>query len=157
MRYFKLGQDTRMPNGVLLTDINSIHGYFEYRKCNAFALESFFVSIVHSSPVNYYPDILDRQIFMVKGAVKDVMNVLVPDMEYKHCCLVDDANDVFERYHVPMLPTMDVQEGVADALPIFRVADESKLDVLASLEFVEALLRRKPKGCRMVQWPTYPM
>jgi len=149
MTYFNLCQDTRIPNGVLLTDINKIHGYFEYKNCNASELDGFFVSMVNPSPVNFYPDILDRQIFMVKDSIKDVIDLFIPDMDYKHCCLIDDPNNSFVQYYIPMLDITDEEVGIESNLPIFRVADNNKLVIVASLDFVEAVLRRQPVGCRI--------
>jgi hypothetical protein len=149
MKYFCLGQDTRMPNGVLLTNVNAINGYYEYKKGNVSLLDDSFVSMVHSSPVNFYPDILDRQIFMVKGAVKEVLDMFTPDMQYKHCCLLDEPNQKYEQYFIPLFDTVDAHTGAEMGLYIFRNKNENNIEVLASLEFVEVLLRRKPTGVRV--------
>ena len=132
-----------------MTNLNAIAGYYEYKRGNASALDDSFVSFVTSSPVNFYPDILDRQIFMVKDVVKDVIEMFMPDMVYKSCCLIDERNNKYEQYHIPMLDTVGMQHGMEWGYYIFRNKDLNNVEVFASLEIVEALLRRKPKGCRI--------
>ena len=150
MKYFSLGQDHRIPNGVLLTNLNNINGYYEYKKGNPSMLDDSFVSPVNSSPINFYPDILDRQIFMVKGTVKEVLDIFMPEMEYKYCCLLDETNSVYENYCIPMLHEVDIHLGDELGLHIFRNENAKNIEVLTSLEFVEALLRRNPIGCRVI-------
>ena len=150
MKYFKLEQDKRIPYGVLLTGLEAIHGYYEYRKGNDTILEHSFTSFVNSSVVNFYPDILDRQIFIVKCVVKDVIDIFLPEVEYKFCCLIDEPNNIYEQYLIPMLYTVDIKTGIASGHHIFRNKETEGIEVIASLEFVEALLRRKPMGCRVV-------
>jgi len=149
MKYFNICQDVRIPYSVLMTNLNAIAGYYEYKRGNASALDDSFVSFVTSSPVNFYPDILDRQIFMVKDVVKDVIEMFMPDMVYKSCCLIDERNNKYEQYHIPMLDTVGMQHGMEWGYYIFRNKDLNNVEVFASLEIVEALLRRKPKGCRI--------
>jgi len=150
MRYFNICQDKRIPYGVLLLGLNSIGGYYEYKKGNISALEDSFVSSVNSSPVNFYPDILDRQIFMVKGAVKETIDIFIPDIRYKHCCLIDEQNSNYEQYYIPMFDIAEMHTGIQSRLYMFCREDSGDIEVLASLEFVEALFRRTPTGCRVI-------
>ena len=150
MKYFKLEQDKRIPYAVLLKGLDAINGYYEYRKGNDNILEYSFTSLVNSSVANFYPDILDRQIFMVKSVVKDVIDLFMPDVEYRFCCLIDEPNNIYEQYLIPMLHTVDINTGIVCNHHIFRNKDAEDIEVIATLEFVEALLRRKPIGCRVI-------
>jgi hypothetical protein len=138
-----------------MTNLNAITGYYEYKRGNASALDDSFVSFVTSSPVNFYPDILDRQLFMVKDVVKDVIDMFMPDMVYKNCCLIDERNNKYEQYHIPMLDTVGMQQGMEWGHYVFRNKDSDNIEILASLELVEALLRRKPTGCRIQKQVSY--
>ena len=151
MMYFKLGQDRRIPNAVLLTNLNSIEGYYEYKRGNVKLLEDSFVSMVSPGQLHFYPDILDRQVFMVKGPVKDVFDIFLPDVEYKHCCFIDAPNRAYVQYYVPILDAADFRTGIDSGHFVFRNLDSSDIEVVVSLEVIEAVLRRKPAGCRVIQ------
>jgi len=144
--FFKLGQDNRVPYGVLLTDLSNIGGYYESKKGDLTQLDDAFVSLVRPSPVNFYPDILDRQLFMIKGAVKEVFDMFMPDLEYKHCCLIDNVNEKYEEYFIPVLDVLDWDMATEGKRHVFRLACASEVHVVASVEVVEAVLRRKAVG-----------
>lgn len=148
MKYFKIGQDRRIPYGVLLTNLNNIGGYYESKKGELTPLDDVIVSFVNSSPINFYPDILDRQIFMIKDSVKEVFDLFMPELEYKHCCLLDNPNDRYGIYYIPMLDVLDIKDGITQSRNIFRIADTKEIEVSVSLDVIEALLRRKPTGIR---------
>lgn len=149
MKYFKLGQDRRIPYSVLLTDLNKIGGYYESKGGNLSSLDRAFASFVNSSLINFYPDILDRQIYMIKDTVKEVFDLFLPELEYKHCCLLDNPNDRYDIYYIPVLEVMDMRQGAAEGKYIFRISDTKEIEVAASLEVVEAVLRRKPTGIKI--------
>jgi uncharacterized protein YqfB (UPF0267 family) len=73
--YYKLGQDRRIPYAVVLNKLDRIGGYRESLKGDLSSLDKIIVSPVYSSQVNFYPDILDRQLFMIKDSVKDVFEI----------------------------------------------------------------------------------
>ena len=100
MRYFRLEQDKRIPYGVTLNKLADIGGYYESKGGDLSGLDRVIVSYVNSSPINFYPDILDRQIFMIKGAVKEVFDVFLPELEYKHCVFLDNPYDRYEEYFI---------------------------------------------------------
>jgi len=149
MRYFKLGQDRRIPHSVLLTNTNRIGGYEESKGGHLSDLDRVIASTVNSSPINFYPDILDRQLYMVKGAVKEVFDLFLPEIRYKHCVLLDKPEKKHERYYIPMLDVFEVNAGRARGLHIFRIKNTKEIEVAASLEVVEAILRRNPIGVRI--------
>jgi len=150
VKYFKIGQDRRIPYGVMLTHLDRISGYSDSKKGSFSSLDYVIVSTIDSSPINFYPDILDRQIIMIKGAVKDVFDLFLPVLEYKHCCLVDRDNDRCDVYYIPTLEVLDVQEGVAQCRHIFYSFEKKEIEIIASLVVIEAILRRKPIGVRII-------
>jgi len=149
MTYYKLGQDQRIPYSVLLTELSKIGGYFDSESGDLSTLDKVIVSVVSSSPINFYPDILDRQIFMIKGAVKEVFDMFLPELAYKHCVLLDKPEKRSEQYFIPVLDMFDMQGGLQRGKHIFRIADSKEKEVAASLEAVEAILRRAPEGVRI--------
>jgi len=149
MKYFKLGQDQRIPYSVLLTGLNKINGYFDAKDGNLSALDNAITSFVNSSPVNFYPDILDRQIFMIKDSVKEVFDLFLHELEYKHCVLLDNPEKRYTQYFIPVLYDLNIEDGVKQGRYIFRIANTKEIEVAASLEVVEAVLRRKPAGIRI--------
>jgi len=149
MKYYRLCQDRRIPYSVLLTNLNNIGGYYESKGGNLSLLDKTIVSFVNSSPINFYPDILDRQIFMIKDAVKEVFDLFMPELEYKHCCLLDNPNNRHELYFIPVLDLVDMSKNSTKGTHIFRLKDTREIEVIISLEVVEAILRRKSAGIRI--------
>ena len=151
MKYFKLSQDKRIPYSVLLTNTTRIGGYNESKDGYLSDLDRVIASAVNSSPINFYPDILDRQLYMIKGAVKEVFDLFLPEIRYKHCVMIDKPEKRCERYYIPLLDVFDLSEGCAHGNHIFRMrnTEGAKIEIVASLEVVEAILRRKPEGVRV--------
>ncbi len=166
MKYFRLQQDNRIPNAVLLTDLNNIGGYREASAGNLDALDDVVVSFVNSSKLNFYPDVLNRQLFMVKDAVKEVFDLFLPELEYKRAFLLDAPYNKYERYYIPVLEALpclsdkstidrgriiDIvlkQEVTKDKF-IFSVSNNKEIATIVCLDAVEAILRRKAAGIRI--------
>ena len=149
MDYFKLSQDKRIPYGITLNSVDRIAGYRESKRGDMSLLENGISEVVRHSPLNFYPDILDRQIFMIKGAVKEVFDMFLPDMAYKRCNLIDTAVERYETYYIPTLDVVDIKDGIERGLHIFRIEGTKEIEVAVSLAAVEAVLRRKPVGVRV--------
>jgi len=148
MKYFKICQEKRGSYGILLKDLNSIGGYKESQKGDMSKLDNSMVLLIDPGSADFYADILDRQLFMIKNAVKEVFDLFLPELEYKHCCLIDSASEKYEQYHIPVLEVLDTQTASTENKHIFRLIDTKETAVMASLEVVEALLRRNPVGVR---------
>ena len=146
MKFFKLSQDRRIPYAVMLDGVDNIAGYYDSKSGYLSDLPDQIISQVPHSPLNHYPDILDRQIFMIKGAVKEVFDLFLPGLEYKHCCLLDNTADHNEVYYIPILTVAEANEGQAQGNHIFRIANTKEIEFAASLAVIEAILRRKPEG-----------
>ena len=146
VRYFKLGQDKRIPHGVLIQKTEGIGGYNEARKGDILLLDDIIFSMLDPSPLNFYPDILDRQILMIKGAVKEVFDLFLPGVTYKHCDMIDKENRRYEQYYIPALDILSTQEATEQGSHIFRRADVKDAHLIVSLEAIEAVLRRQPIG-----------
>lgn len=152
MRYFKLSQDRDIPGGVSLSGVNSIGGYHEARSGDLSMLDNAFVSHVDYNSLNSCPDILDLDLFMVKGAVKQVFDMYIPKSQYKHCILTERDGKKHEQYFIPLLDLVDVGEGLEAAAQdkqIFRIISSNERMVVVSLEVIEAVLRRSPMGVRV--------
>lgn len=86
---------------------------------------------------------------MIKDGVKEAFDLFLPEVEYKHCCLLDSLTNRYDIYYIPVLEVMEIQEGKKRENHIFRVAGTKEIEVVASLEVVEAVLRRKASGIRI--------
>jgi len=98
VKYFKLSQDRRIPYSVLIGDTSRIDGYYESKAGDLSGLPNVIVSYVNPSAANFFPDISDRQIYMVKGAVKEVFDLFLSDLAYKHCCMLEMGTDQYDIY-----------------------------------------------------------
>lgn len=149
IKYFKLSQDKRLSNAVLLSVPDKIRGYFEAKAGNTQNLDDALLSPIKESKHNFYPDILDMQIFMIKDAVKEVFDLFLPGHEYKHCCFIEGTSDKYTLYYIPTLEIMSVEKAREQSAHIFRIADTKEAEIAVSLEAVEAVLRRNPVGVRV--------
>lgn len=170
MMYFRLMQEDRIPYGVLLTQLDQIGGYRAAVTGSLRELDRVIVSTVNPSKLNFYPDVLDRQLFLIKGDVKKVFDLFLREVEYKFCCLLDDETAQHEYYYIPLLdlvpclsekstsnPTgskvskVVLEEQLIKGKHIFRVSNTKDTVVVVSLAAAEALLRKKPIGIRLKQ------
>jgi len=151
MRYFELSQDLDVPFRAGIVNTIKIGGYDEAKQGDFYKLDNAIVSLVDSEALDSTPDILDRQLFMIKGAVKEVFDMFLPRIQYKHCIMTERVKKRYERYYIPLLEVFgedDSIETVAEGRHIFRIVNEQKNMVVASLEVIEALLRRNPIGVK---------
>ena len=159
MEYFRLRQDPRVPNCAVM-QLKNIRNYREAVRGNVTALPRMSATYVNSSKINVYPDLLDRQLFMVKDNLLEVFMQFVQKIEIRDICLLDNLLDVQEIYHIPNLEIVDCiaessEQGViildSDAVEdrdLFRAASKSDgpAVVIVSLLLAESILRRSPTG-----------
>ena len=150
MKYFRLSQDHRIPYGVTLKGLDRISGYYEAKKGDLSGLDKQIMLLVNSSPLNYYPDILDSHIFMIKDVLKSVFDLFLPHLRYKKCSLLDKKTKRCDYYYIPVLGIVEKDAGMAQDMHIFRIAEAKETQVAASLAVIEAVLRRRPSGVRCI-------
>ena len=153
MRYFRISQNQDIPGSVSLREVNNIGGYHEARGGDLSKLDSAIVSLVDYIALDSCPDIHDRDIFMVKGAVKQTFDMFLPQIQYKHLVITERDGKRYEQYYIPLLDVLDkseIQEAMIQDRPIFCFLKGSKeVWVVVSLEVIEAVLRRNPMGIRI--------
>ena len=150
MKYFRLSQDHRISYGVTLKGLDRIAGYYEAKKGDLSCLDNRIHLSISSSPLNYYPDILDTHIFMVKDVLKTVFDLFLPYLKYKECFLLEKKAAGYNLYYIPFLDIIEKDVGIARGIHIFRLAEAKEIQVVASLEVIEAVLRRRPSGVRCI-------
>ena len=75
MEYFRLEQDKRVPYGVLMQGLSKMENIQEALKGNIIPLKRMNVVFVPPSRFNWYPDVLDRQLFLVQENVKEAFDL----------------------------------------------------------------------------------
>lgn len=102
---------------------------------------------------------------MVTKPIKEVFTLFCPEMQFKTICVVDNPNNQFEYYYVPILPMIDALSKESDTnldkssirkvvlaskklcdTPIFRLTGIKDQVVLVTLEVAECLMRRPIRG-----------
>lgn len=153
MRYFRISQDRDVPGSVRLSGVNNIGGYHEARGGDLSKLDRAIASLVDYNALNSCPDILDHDLFMVKGAVKQVFDMFLPRVQYKHCVMAERDGKRHEQYYIPLFDVLDeseAQEAMTQNRPIFCFFKGSReIWVVASVEVIEAVLRRNPAGIKI--------
>lgn len=167
MDYFRLGQDRRIPYSVLLQGTPDIPNIQNAMHGDIVGLEEMTIVTVSSSTFNAYPNILDRQLFLVKEEIKEVFTYFAPQMQYRSFCLLDTENAVFNYYFAPDIElvycfdessTYNLNKSVIQKVvlkkeqvkdrDIFRLKEVNDCVVIVSLPVAESLMRRKIEGLR---------
>lgn len=165
MEYFRLQQDRRVPYAVFMQGLNGIPNAREAMNGNLTPLAFMNPIRVNSSKFNWYPDVLDQQIFMVKERIQKVFELFLPEMDSRNFCLLDSLNGRYEYYAAPCLDMVDclsdkskcnLDKSVVSKIVlnlqkvgqrhIFRIANVNTSIVIISLEAAECILRTRPEG-----------
>lgn len=169
MDYFWLRQDHRKPGTCAIEEFSNIPDYVKVLQGNVAALEDMTVLNVLPGQIQDCPDLLDGQLLMVRGVVREVFGLFLPSLEYRDVCLLDPTTQEHVYYEVPLLGAVDcysnesvanlnasvIQELALDKskLPqehIVRLAKVNAQVIVITLATAEAILRRKPVGVQLL-------
>lgn len=167
MDYFRLRQDPRRPYGILLKGLIQMSNGIQAAHGDVGGLDKMTVAFVSTgSKLNWYPDVFDKQIFMVRKHIKKSFDLVAPKMEYRYFCVLDNDNDRHEYYYAPVLPQVSCYSKASEAnldtsvvrhlalrkgeippfMDIFRVSGVKDKVVVVSLAMAECLMRRRTDG-----------
>ena len=161
MSYFvvDIHQDYVPPNlkkwhGIL--DRKTLRG----KKKNLIPKYSIFQTTHHMQTV--FTDIILHPCFMVSEKVRQTIKVYEPSLRFEQITIVDSQTKKVGIYHIPILEELDAltskrcEKGSMESIKIdgektkekaiFRIENKKKIYVLAHLNLVESLLRRKVIG-----------
>lgn len=161
MEYFRIRQDSRY----LFTPVFSNPGEVMQRRKsvsleNADRIQDVSVLFADSPHLLDFPDILDRQFFLVSMEAKKVFAMYEPSMIFKNVCILNNERDEYGQYALPLFRELDClaegsevspdrtyikrlrirQQGGLDS--IFKVAGLMTDAVIIRLDVAESLLRR---------------
>ena len=162
--YFVLKQDLYYRTGIQAP----IRSYYEYSKKvqqgDYTGLEIPEVIVVEPGEFNLYPEILSRQVFMVKQSILDVILLFNKNMKYSMKYVMDRKYKKMHPYFIPFLQTVDclstkaeiasggkLSKAVLNAKKIqkethiFQLDKLQKNTIVVSTALLEAILRRKPE------------
>lgn len=164
MKYFRIRQDNRNRNSLI---INKLHTIPQMNRILRGEIE--LMPSASSFPVELFgnaqpPDVLSEQIFAINESAYNLIKAFCPRVEYKRFFLSAPNTEESYFYYVPILDRISclseasvtnldksvIKETVIkkrEMYPhVFRVADVNDKVYIVSLEFAEALLRRKVAG-----------
>jgi hypothetical protein len=137
-------------------------------KENARKLEYFNSLMVRPYAETFYPDILINPFFMVTKGVAEVLSYFDSSVDYKVAALFDLENKVGKTYFIPILEQIDclaegtefnldhsvIHRAVIDpnrtlGKALFKLAAVKNTYIVARLDFVECVLRRKALGVKL--------
>ena len=168
MEYFRLRQDERQPYGIIFKGFHDIPNAMEAVKGNANLLDDMTVVFVTSSKYNWYPAVLSRQLFMYKESVKQTVDIYCPNLEYRHFCILDKKNRIYEYYYIPILEAFNcmsesseynldksiikkivLKREVLPEASVFRLGEVKDQVVIVTLAVAESLIRRNIDGIQL--------
>lgn len=168
MDYFRLEQDKRLPFNIWIRRVMMLEGIHTAMRNDYSGLKDMNAVEVTGDSYGEYPDVFDKQLFLIKGGVKDSFDLHIPHISYKEFFLIDKTHKSYERYYAPVLPVIESlseqSECSADksvvaravlrknCLPeesIFQVGGVADRVIIVRLDAAESILRRSPKGTHL--------
>lgn len=168
VKYFWIKQDRRENTGVYIPSLNEIFSIQDLAIQNYSKVKRSIVIKVKPSKYNYYPDVLDQQLFLVKKWIRDLFLVYEPELIFHTFYLMDSAHRVLEPYYLPEISKIDCyhpesvanldrssisklhiySKGIQDK-DLFQVANIRANIPVISVSLAESILRRNPKGVQV--------
>lgn len=161
--YFLLKQDLYYGTGTQCP----LASYYEYsrevQKGDYSGLDNFKVTTVRPGEFNEYPDIISRQVFMVRQKILDAILLFDKSINYGTRYLMDMEYKVMHPYFIPHLQPIDclsskaeISHGslkkavlstakIKEETHIFQIGNLDDNTVVVSTALLEAILRRKPE------------
>ena len=165
MRYFLLKTDSRYDTSPVIEDWYPTIDVRLIHKDTGHKLPKRELLFVRPNSDIVFTDIVDSPFFLGTKMVRDVIKMYEPTTRFREIILLDRQNAQSEVYYLPLLEHCDclTQESELsrgrDTLitavldpkkiedkSIFYLGGVSKLYVVARLDLVESLLRRKARG-----------
>lgn len=162
MDYFRVMQDERFLNTPRITNIQDI--VIKRRDVtidNADKIQDINIGFDRSKDEPDFPDILDRQLFMINEKVKEVFELYDPALQFKTICILNNPTGTSCLYYIPLFREVDclveeqknsVKQRQAKQLAVIEsqihpfsiVKAKADADIiLIRLDVAESLLRRK--------------
>lgn len=168
MDYFLLKQDERCPDTPVLLHMRSQIDLRNIHRTRAHLIADAMVFHVRDEEQGSYPDILDRQVFLVSERLKRVIEMYEPDTLFKLFALTSMEYRQQHNYYLPIFEEVDalsphceyhqdqttLKRLILRAEPlqgkkVFRIQYGGKPLIVARLDAAESLLRRDFAGIRM--------
>ena len=165
MDYFLLKQDERYTNTPRLRDVFYKINVKNINRLNAHKIDDVVIFQVDADDRCEYPDILDKQLFLISEKLIKVISKYDLEMRIKDIPLIDIKEHRQENYYLPILEDVEAlseksETGVNKTVykkivldsekikgkKIFRIKESSKTLVVVRLDVAESILRRKAKG-----------
>lgn len=172
MDYFLLKQDERYKDVPVISQLSARVDMFQMTHQDIHKLEDTIVFNVNTASEGIWPDIIDRQLFIVSDGLEKIIGRYTPDAVFKTLILVDTGNKKQEKYFLPVFERVDAlspkceftrdksiitklvlrKENLKDK-KIFTVTDALKPTVIVRLDVAESILRRYFKGVLLERVP----
>lgn len=168
MDYFLLKLDERYGNIPVLLDVIKKIDPRNINRLDAHKIAGTIIFYVRADAGTSYPDILDRQLYLVSGGLKKIVEKYEPDTLFKTLPLIDLKNQRQENYFLPVFEEVEalsprcefnLDKSVVKKLvlqgdklkgkKIFRLKGCAETLVVVRLDAAESILRRDFTGIRL--------
>ena len=163
MDYFWIRQDKRHIYGPMITNLRDIvWKREEITAGNGKSIPDISLGFIQDQKEIDFVDILDSQVFLISEGMKEVFELYEPALKVKTVCMLDNLHGRYANYYIPLLAKINclsrhslltpdrsqVKKLVLNAkaqypYSVFQVAGVGSDVVVARLDVMESLLRRK--------------
>lgn len=174
MDYFLLKQDLRCSNVPNLKNIFYKLDTRNINRLNAHKIDDVLIFQVNAEDNAQYPDVLDKQLFLISEKIGNIISKFDPEMIIKTVPLIDRKRNRQENYYLPIFEEVDAlsektERGVNRTVikkivldkekilgkKIFKINEYNNQLVVVRLDVAESLLRRKVKGVDFIKLEVY--
>jgi hypothetical protein len=166
MEYFRMKQDPAYLHAPVIPDVIKQIDRRDTMPDEAHSIDEATIFQLSGKEQHDFLDLLDRQLFMVSEPLKEIMQLYVPELNFKTVVLTKPAQ--MQVYYLPIFTQVDClsdqssmtpdKSGVKPLVlrhepikrcPLFCVKHARETIIIARLDVAESILRRKFRGVKL--------
>ncbi|MEC0226301.1 hypothetical protein [Paenibacillus alba] len=168
--YFVLKQDERLTDAPELLDARKQVNSRDIHLTSAHKLADTMFFKVKAEKQSIFPDVMDRQLYLISERLKRLVELYAPDTIFKLTPLIDMAHRRQHNYYLPIFEEVSalspnseragdgrvirklvLQGDQLTGKRIFKIKESEKPLIVVRLDVAESILRRDFEGVQLVR------
>lgn len=168
MEYFRIKQDPECFEALVIPDVISQIDRRYVTPEEAHRIQD--ITLFHLAGKDHpeFIDLIDRQLFLISGALKHAFSLYVPKLKYKKVVVVNSPQNMQQTYYLPIFMPIDslseqsimtpdkqrvkhliIKQSAIGSTAIFKVQHKFENIVIVRLDAAESILRRNLQGIKL--------